>query len=175
LESVPLARTAACALQGGRCRQSPADAPSAARVLKPRRAGLSSKLPVLVTSGATMAATRVRANILGDIRAEADEKMLETAFLETADYKTLIDTTDRPIVIGRRGTGKSALAHQLLHYWKHARRIYSPRSVCAGSTREAQRAGRYRATNPVADMTAHTAATVAASSRPTPNNAVRAT
>ena len=56
-----------------------------------------------------MASTiKSRANILGDLRAEFDHRMLQSAFLETADYKTLIDTTDRPIVVGRRGTGKSA-------------------------------------------------------------------
>jgi hypothetical protein len=48
--------------------------------------------------------------------------MLDAAFLETADYKTLIDTTDRPIVVGRRGTGKSALAHRLEHHWRSADR-----------------------------------------------------
>jgi hypothetical protein len=61
-----------------------------------------------------------RANILGDLRAEFDHRMLQSAFLETADYKTLIDTTDRPIVVGRRGTGKSALAYQLERHWRSA-------------------------------------------------------
>jgi hypothetical protein len=51
-----------------------------------------------------------RPTILGDLRAEADGQMLRRAFLETADYRTLIETSDRPIVVGRRGTGKSALA-----------------------------------------------------------------
>jgi Cdc6-like AAA superfamily ATPase len=60
------------------------------------------------------------ANVLGDLRAEADSRMLKSAFLETADYKTLIETTDRPIVIGRRGTGKSALAHRLTQHWRQA-------------------------------------------------------
>jgi hypothetical protein len=64
----------------------------------------------------------MRANILGDLRAEADHAMLESAFLETADYKTLIDTADRPIVIGRRGTGKSALAYRLIQHWRGASR-----------------------------------------------------
>lgn len=64
--------------------------------------------------------TRSRANILGDLRAEFDHRMLQSAFLETADYKTLIDTTDRPIVVGRRGTGKSALAYRLQRHWRSA-------------------------------------------------------
>ena len=55
----------------------------------------------------------IRANALGDLRAEADHAMLSQAFLETADYRTLIETSDRTIVVGRRGTGKSALALQL--------------------------------------------------------------
>lgn len=63
-----------------------------------------------------------RANILGDLRAEADHQMLTSAFLETADYKTLIDATDRPIVVGRRGTGKSAMAFHLARHWGGAAR-----------------------------------------------------
>jgi hypothetical protein len=38
-------------------------------------------------------ATRNRATVLGDLRAEFDRQMLKFAFLETADYKTL--TTQR--------------------------------------------------------------------------------
>jgi hypothetical protein len=68
------------------------------------------------------ASSRSRANILGDLRAEYDHQMLKSAFLETADYKTLIDTTDRPIVVGRRGTGKSALAYRLEEHWRNASR-----------------------------------------------------
>ena len=59
----------------------------------------------------------MKTSILGDIRAEADQEMLGTAFLETADFTTLINNTDRPIVVGRRGTGKSALAYHLLEHW----------------------------------------------------------
>lgn len=60
--------------------------------------------------------------MLGDLRAEADHLMLKDAFLETTDYKTLIDTTDRPIVVGRRGTGKSAMAFRLAQHWGSAAR-----------------------------------------------------
>ena len=56
-------------------------------------------------------------NVLGDIRAECDREMLESAFYETPDYRTLIESTDRPIVVGRRGTGKSALCYELKKYW----------------------------------------------------------
>lgn len=63
-----------------------------------------------------------KANLLGDLRAEADLAMLEQTFLETMDYRTLIETTDRPIVIGRRGTGKSALSYKLGRHWHSAER-----------------------------------------------------
>lgn len=62
----------------------------------------------------------IRPNALGDLRAEADRRMLTRAFLETADYRTLIETSDRTVVVGRRGTGKSALTISLERYWKRA-------------------------------------------------------
>ncbi len=48
-------------------------------------------------------------NILGAGRAEADRDMLRRAFVATADYRALIETVDFNFVVGRRGTGKSAL------------------------------------------------------------------
>lgn len=63
-----------------------------------------------------------RANLLGDLRAEADRQMLDRAFLETIDYRTLIGEGDRPVVIGRRGTGKSALAYRLQRHYAAAER-----------------------------------------------------
>lgn len=60
----------------------------------------------------------MKANPLGDIRAESDDVMLQHAFVETPEYKTLVATTDRPIVVGRRGAGKSALLHGLNRYWQ---------------------------------------------------------
>ena len=62
-----------------------------------------------------MTTQSLRPNSLGDLRAEADA-LLDRAFLETADYRTLIETSDRVLVVGRRGTGKSALAHALDRY-----------------------------------------------------------
>ena len=50
---------------------------------------------------------------LGDVRAEEDTEMLKKAFVETDDYRTLIERNERCIVVGRRGTGKSALALKL--------------------------------------------------------------
>ena len=64
-----------------------------------------------------------RPNALGDLRAEADLEMLKDTFLETADYRTLIETSDRMIVVGRRGTGKSALAIMLERHWRRANDI----------------------------------------------------
>lgn len=59
----------------------------------------------------------MKGNVLGDIRAEQDVKMLEEAFWESSDYRALLESNDRPIVVGRRGTGKSALAYKLAKYW----------------------------------------------------------
>jgi len=47
-------------------------------------------------------------NVLGDGRAEVD-RMLEAAFVETHDYRALTATNDFAFVVGRRGTGKTAL------------------------------------------------------------------
>lgn len=66
----------------------------------------------------------MKGNILGDIRAENDKSMLDKAFLETPDYKTLVESSDRCVVVGRRGTGKSALVHKLHNYWSGQRRTF---------------------------------------------------
>lgn len=58
----------------------------------------------------------MRGNSLGDVRAENDN-LLESSFLETSDYKALLESNDRAIVVGRRGTGKSALVHMLSKHW----------------------------------------------------------
>ena len=59
-----------------------------------------------------------RPNALGDVRAESDGHMLSQAFVETPDYRALIESSDRTIVVGRRGTGKSALVQGLRRYWE---------------------------------------------------------
>ncbi|SHO56636.1 P-loop ATPase, Sll1717 family [Vibrio quintilis] len=59
----------------------------------------------------------MKSNILGDIRAENDGSMLDQAFFETPDYKSLLESNDRCIVVGRRGTGKSALVHKINAHW----------------------------------------------------------
>ena len=60
----------------------------------------------------------MKGNILGDIRAENDSIMLDSAFYETADYKALLESSDRCVIVGRRGTGKSALVYRLANHWK---------------------------------------------------------
>ncbi|HHK8230816.1 TPA: ATP-binding protein [Serratia marcescens] len=62
-------------------------------------------------------------NPLGDTTAENDNKMLSDAFIETADFRTLIESDDRTIVVGRRGTGKSALFYQLNKHWESDKKI----------------------------------------------------
>ncbi|HBH7843323.1 TPA: ATP-binding protein [Escherichia coli] len=64
-----------------------------------------------------------KSNPFGDTTAENDKKMLSNAFIETADFRTLIETDDRTIVVGRRGTGKSALFIQLNEHWKKDKKI----------------------------------------------------
>lgn len=60
----------------------------------------------------------LKSNPLGDTTAENDNRMLSEAFIETADFRTLIESDDRTVVVGRRGTGKSALFYQLNKHWE---------------------------------------------------------
>lgn len=64
-----------------------------------------------------MAQGRVLSNPLGDVRAESDHGMLSQAFFETPDYLTLLESDEKVIVVGRRGTGKSALTYKLQSEW----------------------------------------------------------
>lgn len=68
-------------------------------------------------------------NIFGDVRAENDHKMLEASFYESQNYRTLLESDDRFIAIGRRGTGKSALVYKLEKDWatrRHITKIIAP-------------------------------------------------
>ena len=60
----------------------------------------------------------MRPNALGDTTAENDSAMLRDAFVATADFRSLIESDDRTVVIGRRGTGKSALYLALNKHWE---------------------------------------------------------
>jgi hypothetical protein len=62
-------------------------------------------------------------NVLGGVRAEADTEMLSRAFVETADFRALSDTKDFNIVVGRRGTGKSALFLKLAEHFERQKQI----------------------------------------------------
>lgn len=52
-------------------------------------------------------------NPFGDVRAERDHDMLDKSFHESQNYRILFESRDRFIVVGRRGTGKSALTYRL--------------------------------------------------------------
>ena len=62
-------------------------------------------------------------NPLGDVRAEADHAMLAKAFYETPDYLSLIESDDKVVVVGRRGTGKSAITYRLQKQWGESKNI----------------------------------------------------
>lgn len=66
---------------------------------------------------------RVFGNLLGSAQAEDDHVMLGKAFVETADYQTLLHTTDFSYVVGRRGTGKSAIFQRLKEIFSSNTRI----------------------------------------------------
>lgn len=60
---------------------------------------------------------------LGDARAEQDGNLLKTAFYESPDYRTLIESELKSIVVGRRGVGKSALFLKLSEYYRDADKV----------------------------------------------------
>ena len=51
----------------------------------------------------------ISGNLLGGSRAEVDKAMLDNAFVPTRDFRALITTREYNFVVGRRGTGKTAL------------------------------------------------------------------
>ena len=63
-------------------------------------------------------------NLLGSPRAETDVMMLREAFLQTADCALLTQSKDRNFVVGRRGTGKSALFQKVTEYYRNARQTF---------------------------------------------------
>ena len=64
-------------------------------------------------------------NILGSTRAEADKHMLEEAFVETSDYLALKNTDDFNFIVGRRGTGKTALYLRLISGFSEDKRSFT--------------------------------------------------
>lgn len=65
---------------------------------------------------------RSSGHILGDSRAEKD-KVLDKAFVVTADYKALVGTTDFNFIVGRRGTGKSALFRKVQEHYANQKSV----------------------------------------------------
>lgn len=59
----------------------------------------------------------IRANFLGDTRAESDHEMLTSAFYESPDYLSILGSRDKTVVVGRRGSGKSAIVFKLSRVW----------------------------------------------------------
>lgn len=59
----------------------------------------------------------IRASILGEQTAENDGKLLLENFIETPEYRSVIETKDSTVVVGRRGTGKSAMFAKLVNDW----------------------------------------------------------
>ena len=64
-----------------------------------------------------MKQSTVRANVLGEQTAEFDIKNLGDSFIETPEYRSILETKDRCVVVGRRGTGKSAMYWKLQQFW----------------------------------------------------------
>lgn len=60
---------------------------------------------------------------LGDARAEKDYARSKAAFYESPDYRTLIESEVKSIVVGRRGVGKSALFLRLTDYYNDADKV----------------------------------------------------
>lgn len=69
--------------------------------------------------GVALKTTVTSGNLLGAARAEVDG-LLSKAFIETAAYRALAETEDYNFVVGRRGTGKSALFHRLKDHFADA-------------------------------------------------------
>lgn len=63
----------------------------------------------------------ISTNLLGEQVAENDQKRLETDFVETPEYRSILETRDRCVVVGRRGTGKSAMVWKLEQLWGNQR------------------------------------------------------
>lgn len=60
---------------------------------------------------------QIRASLLGEQTAEHDGKLLLNSFIETPEYRSIIETKDSTVVVGRRGTGKSAMFAKLADFW----------------------------------------------------------
>lgn len=59
----------------------------------------------------------MRSSLLGEQTAENDHKNLLSNFIETPEYKSILENKDCSVVVGRRGTGKSAMFFKLNDLW----------------------------------------------------------
>ncbi len=59
----------------------------------------------------------LRASLLGEQTAENDSKLLLPNYVETPEYRSVIETKDSSVIVGRRGTGKSAMFSKLIDFW----------------------------------------------------------
>lgn len=60
---------------------------------------------------------QIRSSLLGEQTAEHDGKLLLANFIETPEYRLVIETKDSTVIVGRRGTGKSAMFSKLSDFW----------------------------------------------------------
>lgn len=76
---------------------------------------------VIRTNGAPSTFVFRRHDHVGSAAAEEDVQYLDTCFVDTGDLRFLLDcSSPRRIIVGRTGSGKSALIHQLLRTNRHA-------------------------------------------------------
>jgi len=68
----------------------------------------------------------IRASLLGDQIAENDVQNLNINFIETSAYRTIIESKDATVIIGRRGTGKSAIFYKLNEVWRQQKNYSIP-------------------------------------------------
>lgn len=61
----------------------------------------------------------IRSSLLGDQIAENDLLNIKDHFIETSAYRNILETKDSTVVIGRRGTGKSAIFIKLQEVWSN--------------------------------------------------------
>jgi hypothetical protein len=67
--------------------------------------------------------SKPRGPLLGAPRAEADHKMLARAFVQIPAYRVLLESQDYNYIVGRRGTGKTALSRSLLAHYEQSRNV----------------------------------------------------
>ena len=70
-----------------------------------------------------MLKNKLRANPLGEQTAENDKNLLISSFIETPEYRSLLESRDSTVVVGRRGTGKSAMYLKLAEVWGGAKKV----------------------------------------------------